>query len=231
MSVRVHAVWHRTLSMWRLMLIGVLGAAACARGAYVRTEHAPVPVTASPPEAVPAGTLVVGELRQPLSTNMNRPGDRFTVELLDPLVDQQGNEVIGRGAVIEGVVVRADHSSRAGNSAGLDLQIVGFQRQGSPGLPISAEVSNSPITLQSGVGREVLSGLAGAAVGAGAGIAIDKDRSGVVLGSALIGAGVGALLAYVFGSRDAELPAGSIMTLRMTKDLQITPPVAQRQKR
>lgn len=203
---------------------------ACARTAYVRPPPPTVPAPPTTPEAVNAGTLAGAQVRQELSTASNRPGDRFTAELLDPLVDGSGRVLVERGSMLQGIVRRTDTSRIAGDAAGLQLQIVGIDEPGQGTVPLPLEVASTPVEIESDVGREILAGLAGAAAGAGAGIAIDKDRSGVVLGSSLVGASVGVLLMYFFGNRQAVLPGGSVVTLRVTQPVQLERPLASATK-
>jgi hypothetical protein len=205
----------------------VLLTPSCARNAYVRPTSPFAAQPAEEAETVGAGTLASAQVKQPISTATSHPGDRFTAELLDPLIDGSGREVVGRGAVLQGVVRGTSRSVIAGSSAGLQLQILGVESPGEGLVQLPVEVADTPVELNSGFGREALGALAGIAVGAGAGIAIDKDRSGVVLGSALVGAGLGALVTYVFGTREATLPSGSVVTLRMVRPLHLAQPVAQ----
>jgi hypothetical protein len=197
----------------------VLGACAgCARGAYVRPGDGAL-VRAAPPDAVPAGTLAAAQVQQPLSTATSRPGDRFTASLLDPLVDGSGREVVARGAVLEGLVVRTDASSRAGDPGGFELSLLGVRSPGEGLVALPLEVARAPVALESRWRRGVFGALGGAAAGAGAGLAIDREQSGAVLSATLVGAGLGALAAALLGKREAELPSGSVLTLRVREDL------------
>lgn len=215
----------RLCMLWgAALLLGLT--TGCTRQAWVRPAQEPGPRATNAAQVVPRGTLAGAQLTQTLSTSRSRPGDRFTVQLLDPLVDGTGEEVIGRGAVLEGVVVDADTSAMAGDAAQLDLRILGVRRAGEGVEALPLEVASTPIELQGTVGRSTLGGLAGAAVGAGTGLAIDREEAGLVLGAALIGAGVGALATYLFAPRDAELPSGSILNLRVREDMVVTRPVA-----
>lgn len=193
--------------------LGLAIVSGCARDAYVRPGPPVVVVSAG--DAVPVGTLAAAQLAQPLSTARSRGGDRFTLELLDPLVDASGREVVTRGAVVEGLVRRASASQ-------LELSVAGVRVDG--GLrPLSAEVASAPFETDGTWSTGVLGGAVGAAAGSGVGLAIDADRTGVVLGSAIVGIGVGVLAGVLFGHREGELGAGSIVTLRLTRDTRIEP--------
>jgi uncharacterized membrane protein YgaE (UPF0421/DUF939 family) len=48
-----------------------------------------------------------------------------------------------------------------------------------------------------------------------------------VVGSTFIGLGLGVIAGYLFGMRDATIPAGSVLTLRVTRDVPVEHPVAE----
>lgn len=204
-----------------LLTIGALlvVSTACGRSAQIRTTPSDIPPARA--EVVPAGTLAVAQMHQPLSTKRSQPGDRFTAELLDPLVDGEGREHVAKGTVIEGVVQDTRTSLVAGSGAALELGVLGVRAKGERVIPVQAEIANSPIALESAWGRSTLGFLAGAAAGAGTGLAIDSDNTAAVVSATVVGASLGALAAWLFGRRDAELPAGSIVTLRLTEDFAV----------
>jgi len=192
----------------------VLLLAGCGRSSVVR----PATSTFAPAATVvPAGTLVTAQLVQPLSTARNRVGDLFVVELLDPVVDAAGRERLGRGAVLQGRIAGLGASTLAGRPATFALSLVGV-RSGEGLRPVPLEVVDGGASLGSSWRQDLAALLFGAAVGTGAGLAIDRDRSAVVVGSALVGAATGALGSVVFGLREATLPAGALLELRTTQD-------------
>ena len=196
----------RIWALWALLAAG-----GCARETYLRPSP---PITRSSPDVVPRGTLAVAQLRQPLSESTSHSGDRFTLELLDPLVDGQGREQVSRGAVIEGRLVRAGAQAQGGRWA---LEVLGVRSErGLVSLP--AEVGSAPFVHEGGWGMAVVGGFAGAAAGTGAGLAIDADQASVVVGAAFIGAGIGALVGWLVGRGEAVLPSGSVVTLRLVED-------------
>src|SRR5690606_17614263 len=70
---------------------------------------------------LPAGTDLVVELTQTLSTDDSRVGDRFTATVKEPLVARNGEIVVPRGAVVTGVVTGLDPSDRIGDQAAIRL--------------------------------------------------------------------------------------------------------------
>jgi len=178
--------------------------------------------TAAAPDQVPAGTLAAAQLRQPLFTGRSRPGDRFTADLLDPLVDARGREVAPRGTVVEGEIGARD-------AGGTRLRVTGLRREDEAPLPFPAEVVQAPEERPSALRRGLFGALAGAAAGAGAGLAADRQSGAVVGGASLVGAGVGALAGWLFGRGDAEIPAGSVLTVRVTQPFGSPAPAARRE--
>lgn len=205
-------------------------AVALAFGVFVTTSgcatpqvrSAPVKLAPLPVDAIPAGTLAVAQTRQPLSTESNRAGDRFTAELLDPLIDSGGHVVVPRGTLVEGVV---EGPARGGST--LQLGLVGLRTAGEATIPLPAEVAASPVGLEPAWQRGALGLFLGAAAGAGTGLAVERDTSGVILGATIVGASLGAVLGYISAGRSARLPAGSVITLRITRDFTLDPPLAR----
>lgn len=193
-------------------------AAGCARGVDVRPD-ARVAVAASPSPQVEQGTLLTAQLRQPLSTDTSRKGDRFTAELLDPLVDGQGDVVVPSGAIVEGLVARASPSRVAGSQAQLQLDITGLRLQGTEALPVSLEVADASTELEATWPMGVFGAIAGAAAGAGTGLLVDDGRTSTMVGATLLGLGVGAVIAFVAAPRDASIPSGGLLTLRLSEPL------------
>jgi len=158
-------------------------------------------------------------MRQPVSTRTSRSGDRFTAELLDPVVDASGHLVVPAGAVVEGVVGAMDPSQVAGDGAAIALAMTGVRTQGEGVLPLPLEVATAPVEVESSWGQVAGLALAGLALGAGAGIAITRDEAAVPLALSVCGAGLGSLLGALLGRRDASIGAGSVITLRVREDV------------
>ncbi len=196
----------------RSLIAAMLAVTACASAPGMRP---PSPASSSP-LSVPRGTLASAQLRQPLSAGTSRAGDRFTLELLDPLVDGEGRVRVAQGAVLEGQVRRTGATSRD------DLQVLGVRTDG--GLaPLPTEVASAPFDRPGGWSAATAAGLAGAGVGAGAGLIADSSSGAVVAGSALVGAAVGIVVGWWLGRADPELTSGSVVTLRLVEDVRPVP--------
>ena len=140
-----------------------------------------------------------------------------------------GDEVVPRGAQIDGVVQGSQRSAYVGEHPGLNLQVVGLESEGGPPSRVPIEVAQSPVEMSSATAREIVGALGGAGVGAAIGVGFDRQSAGVVVGTTFLGLGLGALLGYLFSPRDAILPVGSVVTLRVTRDIRFEKPVASRE--
>ncbi|HEX7048662.1 MAG TPA: hypothetical protein VF188_00500 [Longimicrobiales bacterium] len=197
-------------------LLMVLG--AC-RGVNVESEPQPAAQPAPPTAAaVPAGTLIRVQLNQTLSTRSSRVGQPFTATVVEPLVARNGQTVIPRGSRVRGVVTGLDRSERLGEQAAIRLDLQRIEIRGRS-YPLSAEIVDADVERRGP--RELgehaaIGGVAGAALGA----IIGGDLADVLIGGAL-GAGAGTIISLGLGDVDAELPAGTAMTLRTTRTISL----------
>jgi len=208
-SVRRWPVW---------IAVGWFAGTACARVAEVRPDQ---PITTACGRSTStsiitcdvSGVLIGAELLQGLSTDSSRAGDRFSLELLDPVDDGAGGTLWPRGTVLVGRVVDARPSPFAGQPARLQLAVEPVRDASAP-VP-SLELAGAPLHVDGAWSAQLLGGLGGLAVGAGAALLVSSDNGGAVLAASLVGAGVGALAASWLGPRQAHLPAGTVVTLRV----------------
>lgn len=202
---------------WGWPLVAVALAFGCAARVSVRPERPANRSTSAP--LVAKGTLLSAQLRQPLSTEHTQFGDRFSAELLDPVVDGQGELVVPAGAIVEGVVGRVAPSWFVARSAELQLEITGVRLPGTQAWPMGLEVAETASQLSPVWPMGVFGGIAGAAAGAGTGLIIDDTRTSLVVGSVLVGFGIGVVIGVATARRDAMVPSGSLMTLRVTEPI------------
>lgn len=204
-------------------LVASIGTVGCAT-AYVKPG--PGPVVNASPESVPRGTLVGAQINQPISTATNHRGDRFTAQLMDPLVDGDGRKVVDRGAQIDGVVSSVQRAPTAAQQPGIRLDVVGVEQPGAGVVEMPVEVAESPVETTPVWGYELLGGVLGTGAGAAVGVGLNHNSIGVVVGAALVGTGLGTLAAWLFSPRDATIPSGTVVTLRLTHDVTVQKPVA-----
>lgn len=161
---------------------------------------------------VPAGTELLVRLEDPLSSRTARTEDRFDATVLEPVR-------VGRAAAVEagtrvrGVVRAAEPAERPSRAGRLDLEFdriyLETARLDMRAHLASMETAEHTTAHKAGIGA-IVGGLFGSLVG---------GKRGLVVG-ALVG-GTGAVVATK--GDDVELPAGSLLTLRLDEDLVIPP--------
>jgi hypothetical protein len=211
---------------WRLALLGsVLLAMGVAANAQV--------------VILPAGTTLQVVLETYLNTKDSKAGDPFRSRLVMPVfVDEQ--EVLPVGGIVEGTVARVQTPGRVGGKAELQLRPEKITLPNGDVLPLSATITggsageNTKVDGDEGTiqgsgktGMDVRGTAGGATTGAILG-AVIADQSGASIGKgAAIGAGAivaVAVLRQLFKrGNEAELPAGSELSLELNRSLSFNP--------
>ncbi len=91
-------------------LIGVLATAAIGLGGCASSEKA----------VIPAGTMLVATLNEPLSTDYHRAGDPFLATIREPL-QLDDKTVIAAGATVRGEITSVEAGTAGGNPPSLTL--------------------------------------------------------------------------------------------------------------
>lgn len=185
------------------------------QSAVVESDHtaqpAPPPPTA---DAIPTGTVMDLRLDETLSTERSRVGDRFSMTVTKPLVAQNGQTIVPAGAVVSGEVTGLKEARRIGDQAAIRLHFERITIE-DQSHPFDAKILEADVRTRSdartGEGA-VIGGAAGAALGA----IIGGDLAATLVGGAL-GAGAGTIISLGLGDTDAELPAGSIVTVQTSQ--------------
>jgi hypothetical protein len=167
---------------------------------------------------VPAGTDLSIRVNQRISVKTSRTGDRFSGEVVEPVV-QGGTVVIPRGTPVSG---RVDASHRRGHFKGssiLELRLTSMTLNGNQyGID-----THDNVRTKRGKGRRS-SGFIGGMTGAGMLIGgIATGGVGLAIGGAA-GAGAGTLIAGTTGNRDIVIPAESIVRFRLADQLVVQNP-------
>jgi len=168
----------------------------------------PVPVT------IAAGTTLTIRIDQRISVKHSRPGDRFTGEIVDPILNTDSSVLVPKGSLVGGVV---DVSHKRGHFKGrslLELRLTKLTLNGTEYSLMTRDMSES----KKGKGRRSAALIAG---GSGAGMLVGGLASGGVglLVGGLVGGGVGTGIAGLTGNRDIEIPAESIVRFTLADDL------------
>ena len=186
----------------------------------------PAPAPAPAPNApvitpvdvqVPAGTELSIRVNQRISVKDARAGDRFTGEVVRPVMS--GNSVaIPARTPVEGVI---DASHKRGHFKGrsvLELRLVSMSINGQR---YSLDTADN-VRSKKGKGKRSADFISG---GAGAGMLIGGIATGGVglLVGGLVGGGAGTAVGGLTGNRDVVIPAESVVNFKLADDLAVQP--------
>jgi hypothetical protein len=187
---------------------------------------APVPAPSGPTVSavpvnvtIPAGTSLTIRIDQRISVKTSRAGDRFTGEIVEPVLASDNSVLVPKGALVGGVV---DESHRRGHFKGrslLELQLTSLTLNGTQYPLTTRDLAES----KRGKGRRSAAMIGG---GAGLGMLVGGVASGgvgLVVGG-LVGGGAGTAVAGLTGNRDLVIPAESIVRFKLADDLVVQPP-------
>ncbi len=148
--------------------------------AWRRVSENPVPAQIT----LPAGAWIKLRVDQPLSSDKNQPGDRFSGTIVQPVI-ADGLVISHRGQTIEGRVTEAIKAGRAKGTSRLGIELIEIGLADGQQLPVRAQV----VEYNGGTSK----GRDAAAIGTttGAGAAIGAAAAGG------FGAGMGAIAGAV----------------------------------
>jgi hypothetical protein len=151
-----------------------------------------------------AGHVMRVRLNTDLDSETNRPGDRFTATLVDPVYSSGGVLVIPQGSTVTGVVTNVQRAAKDGKPATMDVRFTSFTlpngvrhtMNGSlTDLSSSGGKSDNEGTVSANkTSKRNLKFIGGGAAGGGLIGAIAGGGKGLV-----IGAGVGAVTGVIAG--------------------------------
>lgn len=179
---------------------------------------------------LPVGTVLILEMETELHSGHTRASDRFTARVAESLLDTDGNVLVPEGSYVEGYV-KAVMSAKMRRRAGM-IEIV-FDRlrmEDDRVLPLSGVLVNADTrtakkideeegTINGGTGsRRTVVVVGAGAVGAGATV-------GLITGSAILGAGVGAAAgvagAFLAKGEEAVVYPGTVVGVELTQPLEL----------
>jgi hypothetical protein len=164
---------------------------------------------------VPEGSEIQVRLEQPLSSKTAKVEDRFDASVAVP-VELDGRVVLPAGTRVRGIVARAERGERPTKGGRLDLTFDSIYPDDRTRVGMRASVVSIKENIdlhgdnakRAGIGA-VLGGVIGSVIG---------GTKGAIIGAVLGGGGA---LAAKLGE-DVELPAGTILTLRLERPLDVT---------
>jgi hypothetical protein len=183
--------------------------------AFSKPKVSAVPLPPIPANAtIPAGTNLTIRIDQRLSVKSNRAGDRFTGEIVDPVLADDNSTLVPKGALVGGIV---DVSHKRGHFKGrsfLELRLTSLTLNGAHYSLATRDL----VRTKKGKGKRSTAFIAG---GSGLGMLIGglaSGGTGVAVGG-LIGGGAGTAVAGMTGNRDIDIPAESIVHFKLSVDL------------
>ncbi len=164
---------------------------------------------------VPRGTSLRVRLGQSIDTNRDRPGERFTAHLAEPLMSG-GHVVAPKGSAVSGHITTSQASGRLRGRAYLGLTLDSIHINGR-----SYPISTGSVTRASASHKKRNLALIGGGGGVGAAIgAIAGGGKGALIGAGA-GAAAGTAGAAATGKRNVHLPAESLLTFALRGPLAV----------
>jgi hypothetical protein len=163
--------------------------------------------------AIPEGTEIQVRLETPLSSRTARPEDRFTATVMRP-VYANDRMAVAAGARVRGTVVNAEAAARPARGGKLELAFNTLELEDNTRADVRATV----VSLDEDIDKSETGQRAGI------GAALGTLLGGVLGGSkgALIGLVVGGAGGAISSRGDeVELPAGTILTLRLERPVNL----------
>ncbi len=163
---------------------------------------------------IQAGTSLAVRVDQRISVKTSNPGDTFTGEIVDPVVDPNGVAVVPKGTRVSGVIDASHARGRVKGASVLELRLTSMTLSGKEYQLRTADLTQT----KKGKGKRSAAMIGG---GAGLGMLIGGlagGGKGMLIGG-LAGGGAGTAGAAMTGNRDLEIPAESIVHFKLSQDL------------
>jgi outer membrane lipoprotein SlyB len=157
---------------------------------------------------VPSGTVLIVEFLQTLSSNGSRSGDRFTAQIVEPVL-LDGAVAIAAGSTVSGRVVDVQQAKRFGGRAQLNLEFTTLRLASGSERPIAASFHGQA----DGPRDAVIIGGA-AAGGAVLGRVLGEEDKDAVLG-AILGGAIGTGIAARKRGEEVTVPEGVAIEIRL----------------
>lgn len=178
------------------------------------TVSAPMPANVT----IPAGTTLAVRIDQTISVKTSRPGDRFSGELVDPVLAGDNSVLVPKGAQVGGEVIASHRRGHFKGRSLLELRLTSLTLDGTQYPLTTRDLARS----KKGKGRRSASLIGG---GSGLGMLVGGVATGgvgLVVGG-LVGGGAGTAAAGLTGNRDIKIPAESVVSFRLADDLVVQP--------
>jgi len=163
---------------------------------------------------IPAGTNLAIRIDQRISVKRSRAGDKFTGELVDPVLAVDNSVVLPKLTPVGGIVAVSHRRGHFKGASLLELRLTSLTLNG----------TQYPLTTKDLAERKKGKGKRSTAmIGGGAGLGmlvggIATGGVGLVVGG-LVGGGAGTAVAGLTGNRDLDIPAESIVHFKLADEL------------
>ncbi|MDW5267632.1 MULTISPECIES: hypothetical protein [Acidobacteriaceae] len=167
---------------------------------------------------VPAGTNLTIRINQRISVKTSRAGDRFDGEIVEPVVGDNNNVIIPKGAPVGGIVEVSHRRGHFKGASMLELRLTSLTLNGNQYRLDTRDLRRT----KKGKGKRSAAFIGG---GTGLGMLVGGVATGGVglLVGGLAGAGAGTAVGGLTGNRDIEIPSESIVHFRLANDLVVQP--------
>lgn len=173
---------------------------------------APVNVT------IPAGTQLTIRIDQRISVKGSRAGDKFTGEVVEPVLASDNSLIVPKGSPVGGILAAARKRGHFKGASVLELRLTRLTLNGTE-YPLQ---TRDVVERKKGKGRRSAGLIAG---GSGLGMLVGGVATGgvgLVVGG-LVGGGAGTAAAGLTGNKDLVIPAESVVRFKLADDLVVQP--------
>ena len=180
----------------------------------VSAVPAPPPPVVPANITIPAGSNLAIRIDQRISVKHSHAGDKFTGELVDPVLAADNTVIVPKLSPVGGMVAVSHRRGHFKGASLLELRLTSLTLNG----------TQYPLTTRDLAERKKGKGKRSAAmIGGGAGLGmlvggIATGGVGLVVGG-LVGGGAGTAAAGLTGNRDLDIPAESIVHFKLADDL------------
>jgi hypothetical protein len=174
----------------------------------------PVPVNIT----IPAGTQFTIRIDQRISVKSSHAGDRFTGEVVEPVLASDSSVVVPKGSPVAGILAAAHKRGHFKGASVLELRLTRLTLNGTE-YPLE---TRDLVERKKGKGRRS-AGLIGGGSGLGMLVGgVATGGVGLVVGG-LVGGGAGTAAAGLTGNKDLVIPAEAVVHFKLAEDLVVQP--------
>jgi hypothetical protein len=163
---------------------------------------------------IPAGTNLAIRIDQRISVKGSRAGDKFTGEVVDPVLATDNSVLVPKLSPVGGVVAVSHKRGHFKGASLLELRLTSLTLNGTRYPLATRDLTER----KKGKGKRSTAMIGG---GAGLGMLVGGIATGgvgLVVGG-LVGGGAGTAAAGLTGNRDLDIPAESVVHFKLAEDL------------